>query len=1033
MIPTRLTLLNFMCYRGDGDNPPSLAFDGLHVVCLSGENGAGKSALLDAITWALWGQARMPDDDLIAQGASEMFVELEFLLGAQRYRVARRRQRGGTGKRGGQTPGKSSLDLQLWDAEGERWRPIGEAQIRETQARIDDLLRMSYQTFINASFLLQGRADEFTARTPAERKQVLAEILDLGEYAELEARARERARALDDQLKGLRGRMSHLAETAERLPFWRLELENAEQRVATLQARADEVEQALRDAEERRQALEQQAERRKELLRRLEELRAALEQHDREAAELRERIAQARTLIDRRAAIAAGMAELRAARAERERLNDLRGRFYDLRALRQELKSELLEAREALRAEWERAEQRRKAVAAQAHRAATLRTEIAVAEERVRALAPLATERERAEQARQGAEQLLTRIRALAERRAELRALIEKREDSLVAVRESRREAVQRLDQQLAEAAQWAADLASARAAAELLTRDEARLAALRLEEQRLADQVAGLRAECATLTSEAARLKELQAMLDGGQGTCPVCRSELGAGGVAHVHAHYDGELQARRERYAAAKQAASDAERQQAALRAEIAGLERQLGERRLLVARVEPLERQVGQAAVWRAERDRLHEELTELQRQIAACEFEPAAQAELAGIEQGLAELGDAPAVEHERQMAIERLRELDERLRERDRLEGTLDASRRALAEAEREAAELPEAEAAAAQLAGRLEAGDFGHPIRARGREVEEAIQALGYSEELLSAATAAAQELERWEAEERALALAEEGLSRDTALLAQSEQLRARDATECERLAHDEALLAEQLRELPAATARAIELRAALGAARSSLAAAQNDRADKAAYMRRAEQDAHALELAREEERRLLERHGLFAELAEAFGKKGVQAMLIDTAIPQIEDEANRLLGRMTDNQMHLSLDTQRDTKKGDTVETLEIRIADALGTRAYDAFSGGEAMRVNFAVRIALSRLLARRAGARLETLVIDEGFGTLDAQGRERMVEAITSVQDDFRRIIVITHIDDLKERFPALIEVTKTPLGSRWELR
>ncbi|NTV65189.1 MAG: hypothetical protein HGA65_16895 [Oscillochloris sp.] len=154
---------------------------------------------------------------------------------------------------------------------------------------------------------------------------------------------------------------------------------------------------------------------------------------------------------------------------------------------------------------------------------------------------------------------------------------------------------------------------------------------------------------------------------------------------------------------------------------------------------------------------------------------------------------------------------------------------------------------------------------------------------------------------------------------------------------------------------------------------------------------------------------------------------------MLIETAIPQIEDEANRLLGRMTDGQMHLSFEMQRDTKKGDPVETLEIKIADALGTRVYDAFSGGEAMRANFAVRIALSRLLARRAGARLETLVIDEGFGTLDSLGRERMVEAITSVQDDFRRIIVITHIDELKDRFPALIEVTKTPLGSRWELR
>jgi exonuclease SbcC len=98
MIPTRLALSNFMCYRADsGGDAQSLDFSGLHVVVLSGENGAGKSTLLDAITWALWGAARQPDDELIAQGASEMWVELEFQLGEQCYRVRRARQRGGTG------------------------------------------------------------------------------------------------------------------------------------------------------------------------------------------------------------------------------------------------------------------------------------------------------------------------------------------------------------------------------------------------------------------------------------------------------------------------------------------------------------------------------------------------------------------------------------------------------------------------------------------------------------------------------------------------------------------------------------------------------------------------------------------------------------------------------------------------------------------------------------------------------------------------------------------------------------------------
>jgi len=89
---------------------------------------------------------------------------------------------------------------------------------------------------------------------------------------------------------------------------------------------------------------------------------------------------------------------------------------------------------------------------------------------------------------------------------------------------------------------------------------------------------------------------------------------------------------------------------------------------------------------------------------------------------------------------------------------------------------------------------------------------------------------------------------------------------------------------------------------------------------------------------------------------------------------------------------------------------------------------FSGGEAFRVNFAIRLALSEMLAQRTGARLQTLVIDEGFGSQDAQGIQRLIEAINTVKGDFAKILIITHLDELKDAFPNRIEVEKGERGS-----
>ncbi len=101
-------------------------------------------------------------------------------------------------------------------------------------------------------------------------------------------------------------------------------------------------------------------------------------------------------------------------------------------------------------------------------------------------------------------------------------------------------------------------------------------------------------------------------------------------------------------------------------------------------------------------------------------------------------------------------------------------------------------------------------------------------------------------------------------------------------------------------------------------------------------------------------------------------------------------------------------------------------------MGERPYEMYSGGEAFRVNFAIRLAISKLLTHRAGAKLQFLVIDEGFGSQDAPGRARLVEAIDAIQNDFEKILIITHIEELEEEFPVRVEVSKTSTGSTFEV-
>ncbi|MCG8352819.1 MAG: SMC family ATPase [Chloroflexales bacterium] len=1029
MVPIYLTLHNFMCYRSNGEDQLTLDLDGLHIVCLSGENGAGKSTLLDAITWALWGKARMSDDELIAQGETEMQVDLGFLLNGQRYRVTRKRQRGRSGSR---SSGKSWLDFQVQGDHG--WRPLGVAKIIETEQQIEQLLRMRYDTFINASFLLQGRADEFTRKTAGERKQVLADILDLRDYAMLEERAKRRAKRLADEIKGLEGIIGHLQQEADKLDLYAQLVTEAGEHVATLSGQLEAAEAAQTEAVAQLQALEAKLPRRKELATRLTQLRAEQQQHDQESARLRLAIAEAEALCQRADTIRTGVEQLASAQAELQRLEALRPRHDELRERWHELQDALKDERRKLLSERDRLENQQQQLHARAERRQAIITDLESLEQRQAELAPLADESRQLREHQAALDERLRQVNALLIEQRDLQSAIEKRQDSLVAVREEQKRLCKRLDQQLADAPQWQTDLAAAREEQNRLAADEEQLAVSRQNEQAQVDNASVLRAECQRLKEQAEEIKKYQTLLAPGQANCPVCRSELGHDGVEQVRQHYEGELQAMRARYSECKQTADAEDAALKQIRKANSSLERQIDSRRQVVARIATLEAQLVQAAAWQTERKRVIAQLQEVEQQLNTKEFAQEERTHLHSVESRLNDLGGDPAaLEQERKTLQQQSQTIDRRLKEEAQLLARRETNQKELAAIDAELAALPTIAERSAALHDILEQGGFAPEIRAAGRTVEAELAALGYSSELHNAASAEVQRLASWAEEERRLSAAQIRLEADRRLLQQAAELSERCGVEADQLTREDALLEQELRALPTAQRAAQERTQAADLYRRDLKVAERDLTEKQTLRDRAAEAAEQLAQRENERNSLAERQGVFQELVEAFGKKGVQAMLIETAIPEIEREANRLLGRMSDNQMHLTFEMQRDTKKGDTVETLEIKIADSLGTRVYDAFSGGEAMRVNFAIRVALSRLLAHRAGANLETLVIDEGFGALDALGRERFVEAITSVQHDFKRILVITHIEDLKERFPVQIEITKTAHGSRWEVR
>lgn len=164
--------------------------------------------------------------------------------------------------------------------------------------------------------------------------------------------------------------------------------------------------------------------------------------------------------------------------------------------------------------------------------------------------------------------------------------------------------------------------------------------------------------------------------------------------------------------------------------------------------------------------------------------------------------------------------------------------------------------------------------------------------------------------------------------------------------------------------------------------------------------------------------------------DIAKACGKNGIQAVIIENSIPEIEREANNLLARMSAGRFSLELITQKPSKTAKITETLDIKISDGgSGIRPYETYSGAEKMMIDLAIRISLSKLLTRRAGATIRTLVLDETSSALDAQNRNQFLQIVNTLKEDFDLILVISHQEDVQDAFDQRIEVYRTDEGSK----
>ena len=989
MIPQKLELTNFLSFR----ETAVLDFSGIHLACISGPNGAGKSSILDAITWALFGRSRSrSDDDLINRLAAindhAAAVCFTFLLEGTSYRILRRKR-----------PGKAML-LELQIAAGEDgWKTLSERRLRETQAAIEQLLRMNYDTFTNASFLLQGKADQFTTRTPNQRKEILAELLGVTDWERYREAAAEARKVEQGKLSMLEGRLEDIQSELAQEPERKSALHEAQNQRLFFVEKLKLQEQLLNQMRQTAAAVEQQKILVKNLSGTVDRIQRNLTASRNTATERRQEKETNDVILADTASITADYAAWQSADAALQSWQEKANSYNQLLQQKNPAEMEVAQERSRLGQQQKQLEERAQQVRKAQNEHPKLQETVRKGEAHLAELSSMLTELDRTQQHLHSAQgdlqqtigerrqwqQELTRLQTQDERLQKLTA-------EKTAVHANSQEAVKLLsyiDEQL-----------------ENISEQQNSYIDSKAELDTLRSQQAPLRKQMDTLKGRIDRLQE--AKLDS---ECPTCGQPLSAQHRQAVLGDLQREGKELADRYRANGSRIALLEVQVQQLQEALQQKPRLERDRKIQQERLAQAEARLAEVGQIEEEwnRDGAHR-LVELTAALADETNLKTQQTRVAELE---AQLQPRAALQTEKQDLLNEISTAKARANEMDR---QIDAWQ-------------TEGQAQLKEIRRQLTAEEYALDARKTLKSKQAEIDAVGYDasahqtaridRDALSAAPPRYQALRQAEAAaqplEKTLSELQQRIQQQENDLAQEEEQYETAVSQLESLVagtgdlqttEDEVF---RLREDEIAAARLV------GAAQQRFDVLQDLRLQKS-------------ELAQEKSI-LSSRIQQLKLLEKSCGPGGVQALLIEHALPEIEERANQLLDHLTGGDMRIIFDTQRKLKTRDAMsETLDIRIADKDGERPYDNYSGGEQFRVNFAIRLALSQLLARRAGARLQTLVVDEGFGSQDPQGRQRLVEAINAVRDQFACILVITHIEELRDAFSTRIEVRKGRAGS-----
>lgn len=1006
MIPVELSLRNFLSY---GDGPTTLDFTRFHVACLTGDNGHGKSALLDAITYALWGEARKgqgerkPDEGLLRIGSQEMRIEFSFDLATARFRVIR-------GFRKGKRASASDLELQVWDPSAELFRPISDgASTTRTQQRITRLLAMDYETFINSAFILQGRADEFTRRGARERKRILADILGLSQYDRLQELARDRYLESERHIQAVTGRIEETVAELTDGDGCEARLAKLDDELTDLCARAAQAEQRRSAAMAQQLEADTISQGLREVDSHLDEARSSCEALQAWRRETDSQAGADRDLLTQADALERDLITQQTLMGRDRELNTVLQEVRTAEGTVAQLEAQIQEARSRAASQVAAWQARQDSLMAQLQQCNAVLARRADTEAQHREL--LAARARLVE-----LESTQARHRELREQQSSWGHRIEIERRRLVEGRDHLDRQIGKMEERIDASSRDAELLVETRRRIEVCARQVERLHRVRNEGIHKRSRLEELRSQAARLDAERkGTIEKEQLLRRADRPTCPLCKSRLDE---AHRDKLSD-ELGSENRRLA---EQAAEVRQGLQAIADELETMRAAYGELEPAPGDLERLQREEGRLSDRVSRRADAETELAQIQSQRKQ-------------IHQTLTE-GTYAASERAA------VRQLDEALAELGYVHADLEAARntaRQLAPVDVEIARLAEART----QTDRLEA-DLAEVVEQLGAEQErltgddlapEARRDLARAREHLAGLPYDAGEHRRVhdcladlgdvsarrveiEAARRRQAVARERIGqigRDLAALARRRgELEARQQAMRERSEHLAGVgdaLADAEAQLCSLRSRRDQILQEKGLVEAQVARHQ-------ALSHERDQLGGRLKDHQDEAR-------TYRILSQAFGKNGIQALIIESAIPEIEAEANSILRRLTDNRIQISIESLRDLKGGGTRETLDIKIADEVGVRPYHLYSGGEAFRTDFALRIALSKVLARRAGTRLRTLIIDEGFGTQDSHGLEQLREAIQEISRDFDKLLVVTHLAELRDAFPVQVQVTKDP--------